>query len=62
MPDDVSRRVLGFYHDIRDDQLDETSDDFENLLGRAPATLTAGLRELFDLPAARDRGGRALTT
>jgi NAD(P)H dehydrogenase (quinone) len=47
VPDQVAHRVLGFYRDIRDDQLDETSGDFAKLLGREPATLLAGLRELF---------------
>jgi NAD(P)H dehydrogenase (quinone) len=64
VPDDVSRRVLGFYQDIRDNQLDETSGDLEHLLGRPPASLTEGLRELFDLPpsnAAEERGTNSST-
>lgn len=50
MPEHVARLYLGFYYDIRDNQLDETSPDLEALLGRQPATLAEGLRELFDLP------------
>ena len=50
VPEPVARRILGFYHDIRDDQLDETSSDLAMLLGREPAPLADGLRELFDLP------------
>lgn len=49
IPEHVAQRILGFYYDIRDNQLDETSSDLETLLGHQPATLTAGLRELFDL-------------
>ncbi len=50
LPEDVARRYLGFYYDIRDNQLDETSTDLETFLGRRPATLAEGLRELFELP------------
>jgi NAD(P)H dehydrogenase (quinone) len=50
VPDQVARSILGFYHDIRDNQLDETSSDLERLLGREPATLAEGLPELFVLP------------
>lgn len=49
MPEPLARRILGFYSDIRDNQLDETSSDLASLLGREPATLVQGLRELFDL-------------
>lgn len=45
----VARRIIGFYDDVRDGQLDETSDDMTTLLGRAPVTLEEGLRELFAL-------------
>lgn len=48
VPEPLARRFLGFYSDIRDDQLDETSDDLELLLGREPASLQAGLGELLD--------------
>lgn len=47
VPEHLARRFLGFFSDIRDDQLAETSTDFETLLGRRPATLQEGLRELF---------------
>jgi len=49
VPEHLARRFLGFYADIRDNQLDETSPDLETLLGRKPATLPAGLREVFEL-------------
>lgn len=49
VPEDLARRFLGFYSDIRDDQLDETSNDLQALLGREPATLQEGLRELFEV-------------
>ena len=45
----LARRFLGFCFDIRSDQLDETSSDLTTLLGRAPATLEVGLREVFGL-------------
>lgn len=50
LPEDVARRYLGFYYDIRDNQLDEMSNDLETLLGHQPATLAEGLHELFELP------------
>ncbi|GAA4916632.1 SDR family oxidoreductase [Streptomonospora salina] len=49
-PEEVANNVLGFYRDIRDNRLDETSGDLELLLGRRPAGLVEGLRELFSLP------------
>ncbi len=49
MPEHVARHMLGFCADIRDNQLDETSTDLETLLGHRPATLTEGLRKLFQL-------------
>jgi NAD(P)H dehydrogenase (quinone) len=49
LPEHLARRFLGFYSDIRDNQLDQTSSDLEALLGREPATLPAGLREVFAL-------------
>ncbi len=52
VPAGAGQRVLGFIADIRDGQLDETSNDLGALLGRAPATLADGVRELFALPAA----------
>lgn len=47
LPEAMARRSVGFFADIRDHQLDETSDDLTTLLGRKPTDLTAGLRELF---------------
>ena len=49
VPEHLARRFLGFFLDIRDNQLDETSTDLGALLGREPATLPEGLRELFNL-------------
>ncbi len=48
-PEPLARRFLGFLRDIRDGQLDQTSDDLGALLGRAPATLVDGVREVFAL-------------
>jgi nucleoside-diphosphate-sugar epimerase len=45
--DGLADRSVGFFADIRDHQLDETSDDPTTLLARRPTDLTAGLRELF---------------
>jgi hypothetical protein len=47
----AARRIAGFFADIRSGQLSETSTDLERLLGRAPASLSDGLAELFPLPA-----------
>lgn len=47
LPEPVARRAAGFFADIRDHQLDETSTDLEDLLGRRPTHLVDGLRELF---------------
>lgn len=49
LPEPLARRFLGFYSDIRDNQLDETSTDLQTLLGREPSTLQQGLRELFQV-------------
>ncbi len=49
VPEHFARRHVGFYSDIRGDQLDETSSDLEVLLGRPPASLQEGLREVFGL-------------
>jgi len=49
VPEHLARRFLGFFLDIRDGQLDETGAAFSSLLGREPASLQDGLRELFDL-------------
>ena len=48
-PEPLARRFLGFLRDIGDGQLDQTSDDLGALLGRAPATLVHGVREVFAL-------------
>lgn len=56
VPEHLARRFLGFFHDIRDAQLDQTGGDLARLLGREPTGLEAGLRELFDLAA--DPGAR----
>ncbi len=45
----MARRFIGFYSDIREDQLSETSHDLEILLGRPAASLGAGLAEVFAL-------------
>lgn len=47
LPDATARRTLGFFADMRDGQLNETSPDLGMLLGRSPASLTNGLREVF---------------
>jgi NAD(P)H dehydrogenase (quinone) len=49
VPEHLARRFLGFFSDIRDNQLDETGNDFQTLLGREPATLQQGLAELFEI-------------
>lgn len=49
LPEALARRTLGFFADMRDGQLDETSSDLVTLLGREPAGLTEGLREVFAL-------------
>jgi len=47
LPDAVARRTLGFFADMHDGQLNQTSSDLGTLLGREPASLTEGLREVF---------------
>jgi NAD(P)H dehydrogenase (quinone) len=54
LPERVAKFSLGFYCDIRDNQLDETSTDLQRLLGHEPATLADGLRELFDFNREND--------
>jgi uncharacterized protein YbjT (DUF2867 family) len=49
LPEAVARRTLGFFTDMRDGQLNQTSSDLVTLLGREPAGLTEGLREVFAL-------------
>lgn len=43
----MAQHLLGFFADVRDNQLDETGTDLQTLLGRAPASLKDGLAELF---------------
>jgi NAD(P)H dehydrogenase (quinone) len=47
MPEQMARHLVGFFADVRENQLDETSADLGVLLGRAPASLRDGLAELF---------------
>jgi NAD(P)H dehydrogenase (quinone) len=47
----MAAHLVDSLHDVRDNQLDETSTDLEALLGRAPASLKTGLAELFPVPA-----------
>jgi NAD(P)H dehydrogenase (quinone) len=47
VPEALAHRFLGFFSDIKEGQLDETSNDLQVLMGREPATLQDGLRELF---------------
>ncbi len=49
VPERMSRLFYGFYADIRDGQLDEVTPEMENLIGRKPASLEAGLKALFRL-------------
>jgi len=47
IPEPLARHLTGFFADVRDNQLSETSTDLQALLGRPPATLKDGLAELF---------------
>jgi NAD(P)H dehydrogenase (quinone) len=47
MPEQMALHLVGFFTDVRDNQLDETSTDLGALLGRAPVSLKDGLAELF---------------
>ncbi len=49
LPDVVVERITGFITDIKNGQEDEVSPDLERLLGRQPASLHAGLKELYQL-------------
>jgi NAD(P)H dehydrogenase (quinone) len=51
IPEQAARHLAGFFADVRDHHLDETSTDLQALLGRAPASLKDGLAELFTPPA-----------
>lgn len=46
----MARHLVGFFADVHDNQLDETSTDLQALLGRAPASLKDGLAELYAPP------------
>jgi NAD(P)H dehydrogenase (quinone) len=48
-PSAVVQKIVGFLTDIKNGQEAEVSPDLENLLGRKPASLKAGLKVLFDL-------------
>ncbi|MCO6000065.1 SDR family oxidoreductase [Actinoallomurus rhizosphaericola] len=50
VPEQTARHLVDSLHDVRDNQLDETSTDLERLLGHAPASLRDGLAELFSVP------------
>jgi NAD(P)H dehydrogenase (quinone) len=43
----MARHLVGFFADVRENQLDEAGDDLRTLLGRPPASLKEGLAELF---------------
>jgi NAD(P)H dehydrogenase (quinone) len=47
IPEPLARHLTGFFADVRDNQLSETSADLQALLGRAPTSLKDGLAELF---------------
>lgn len=49
LPKAMFPRFVGFLTDIKNGQEDEVSADMENLLGRKPASLKAGLKVLFKL-------------
>lgn len=47
MPQPVAEMFLSFQYDIKNDQLDVVSDDFEKALGRPLVSLEAGFKELL---------------
>lgn len=49
IPELMAQRMVGFMTDIKNGQEDEISPDLQNLLGRKPASLEAGLKVLFKL-------------
>lgn len=51
VPEQMARHLVDSLHDVRDNQLDETSTDLEAWLGHPPASLREGLAELFPVPA-----------
>ena len=52
VPEPMARRSADFLAEIRNNRLDEVGPELQRLLGRKPASLKEGLRELFHLPAA----------
>lgn len=49
LADVMVERITGFITDIKNGQESEVSTDLENALGRKPATLEVGLKDLFKL-------------
>jgi NAD(P)H dehydrogenase (quinone) len=47
MPQSVAELFLSFQYDIKNNQLDVTSTDFEKALGRPLMSLEAGFKELL---------------
>ncbi|RKC45072.1 hypothetical protein AF788_00143 [Listeria monocytogenes] len=47
LPQPVAEMFLSFQHDIKNDQLDVTSDDFEKALGKPLTNRVDALRELL---------------
>jgi NAD(P)H dehydrogenase (quinone) len=47
VPEQTASHLVQSLHDVRDNQLDETSTDLQALLGREPASLKDALAELF---------------
>ena len=48
-PEAMAKLFSGFYADIGDGRLDEVTPELEQLLGRKPASLKAGLKTMFSL-------------
>ena len=48
-PEAMAKLFSGFYSDIGDGRLDEVTPELEQLLGRKPASLKAGLKTMFSL-------------
>jgi NAD(P)H dehydrogenase (quinone) len=51
VPEQMASHLVESLHDVRDNQLDETSTDLQALLGDEPASLQDALAELFPRPA-----------
>ncbi|WP_229374767.1 hypothetical protein [Fibrella rubiginis] len=49
LPDVMVQRITGFITDISNGQEDQVSSDLGTLLGRKPASLKEGLKELYQL-------------